>query len=148
VDGTDAWIYNTITGQYSILDPNPDSTTNFSSQISYLAPNGVAVGEYKSGTETYEQAFVWSPLLGFEDLTSMTSMSDPNITQLTDAYSYNPATGQIFTTGQYVSGGNVETPGGGVAVLNGPIVPVPEPASVALVGGLAGIELLRRRRVS
>ncbi len=145
-NGTDAWVYNSNTGELDILDPNPNSTTAFTSQISYLAPNGIAVGEYKVGSNGYYQAFAWSAYSGFIDLTSDTPETDPNITELTDAISYNPVTGTIITTGQYVSGGVAETPGGGVAYLTGAPIAVPEPASLAVIGGLAAAGLLRRRR--
>jgi hypothetical protein len=144
--GSDAWVYDSNTGQTYILDPNPNSTAAFTSQISYLAPNGVAVGEYKLGSNSYFQAFAWSEYSGFIDLTANTSMTDPNLTELTDAISYNPLTGTIITTGQYVSGGSVQTPDGGVAFLNATIA-VPEPASFSVVGVLAAVGLLRRRRL-
>ena len=145
-EGSDAWVYNTITGQTYILDPNPNTSTAFTSQISYLAPNGVAVGEYKAGSASVFSAFAWSALSGFIDLTSDTSLTDPNVTQLTDAISYNPATGTIIAQGQYVSGGAIQTPSGAVVYLAGSPVAVPEPVSFSVVGAITAAGLLRRRR--
>jgi len=137
--GTDSWVYDSKTGQYYILDPNA-----FTSSITYLSETGVAVGEYKAtSTQSYFQAFEWSESTDvFVDLTSFTNETDPNITEMTNAFSYNPTTGAIFTTAQYISNGTVQSPGGGIAVL------VPEPASLTLVTGFAVMSCLGRRRRS
>ncbi len=147
-NGQDAWVYDPNTAITYVLDPFPTNPNYyFYSVITYLSDTGVAVGEYKtSSSQAYYQAFEWIESSNdFIDLTSTTPETDPNTTELTDAFNYNPANGDVFALGSYVSNGTVYTPGGGVFVL----APVPEPASLSLIAGISVpgcTRRLRRRR--
>ena len=111
-DGSDAWVYNTISGELDILDPDPDSTNNFTSSITYLSPNGVAVGEYAVGHRDIwgRQAFVWSAVLGFEgsDIDDIHDRPEHHATN--GCLLVQPGDRPIFTSGQYVSPGPWKPP--------------------------------------
>ena len=92
-----------------IVDPNPSSTSYFSSTISYIAPNGVAVGTFKTSSSGTPHAFIWSAYSGFKDLSNNTSGYlngvAANLSYITNAYSYDPASGSVFVQANYLYNG-------------------------------------------
>jgi hypothetical protein len=140
--GTDSWIYDEASGHYYILDPYYQSTTPFSSTISYISDTGVVTGSYTLNNGP-SKAFYWNEAdANFIDLTTDTPQTDVNTNSFSQAYSYNPSNNSVFALGQYLLSNNTAfTPGGGVEFIT-----VPEPASLAIAGASMLVVGLGRRR--
>jgi hypothetical protein len=140
-NGSDAFVYDANSGQTLVLDPNSSSSGYFSSTISYLAPNGVAVGTYKNSSSGTAHAFIWSAYSGFTDLSNATtgygSGVAANVSLITNAYSYDPASGKIFVQANYLNNGTLFFGSNGVdAVIKG----TPIATSAPLVSAQAPVQ--------
>jgi hypothetical protein len=150
--GSDAWVYDSSKGITFPVDPADESNGAgyTSSSILYLSESGVAVGEYKdnSSFSAPYSAFIWSESGGFADLGSnvtLGGLSAAGYQGLIAAYYSDPGGDTLYATASLPG---TPTTVSAVVTLTG-TVPVPEPASVALlaVGGSAAL-LRRRRRVA
>jgi hypothetical protein len=151
-EGSDAWIWNSKTNNYTILDPStaaPSATNYFSSSISYLNEAGDAVGTFTNASGGQSYAFLYTPQSGFVDLTNSSAISaelaaypgGPAI--LTSAFSIDEAGHTIYAN---LATQNPIT----LAYSNSAIVAlaVPEPATVSLLTAFGATVALRRRRRS
>jgi hypothetical protein len=149
-NGQDAWVYDPRVGPNGttfIVDPaaeatNPNTAPLEATQIYYLSPSGVALGEITYGTAYpySENAFIWTESGGFTtlDATIAGGLPASGYQNIINAYYSDSPGNTILATGSFTNSATTN----GLATLTGT---VPEPSSLSLLG-LGAAALLRRRR--
>jgi hypothetical protein len=142
-NGQDGFIYDANTGQTMVVDPNPASTAYFNSTISYIAPNGVAVGTFKTSASGTPHAFIWSAYSGFKDLSTSTtgygSGVATNLSYITNAYSYDPGSGSVFVQANFLYNGAAYFTNGVYSVIKAAPIATSAPVVTASASAASGV---------
>ena len=152
-NGQDAWVYDPNVGPNGktfIVDPTAEAVnpaTLESTQVYYLSPLGVALGEltYGASYPYSENAFIWSESAGFSlldgNVSNLSSYGSIGYQNLINAYYSDSPGSTILASASF--GTNSSTFAGDVTLVG--TIPVPEPTTLSLLG-VASLALVRRRR--
>ena len=136
-----AYMYNTVTQQYSVL---PKVNSSFSSTPTYLSADGSTVLGYELSATGARTGFIWRAGMG---IMSMDAFLAEQGVDLNDSFAFRVPASMSADGSTIVGYGTVNGTVGDIGFVVQNLAPVPEPSTYAMLAlGLGAVGFVARRR--